>query len=111
MPALLGGPPVYPGPPRAVAPERAPDLPVIAGQVVLGEEIDLQRGPGDRRKPRLLGVPGRAAKVGVVAAETPGDVLVRHPLLGGGQVSIEVLGDHWFEVVQQPGGVWDLRGL
>ena len=37
-------------PPRAVAAEGALDLAVVARQVVLGQEVDLERGAGDRRE-------------------------------------------------------------
>ena len=47
VPALLGGPAVHPGAPGAVAAEERGDLVVVAGQVVLGEQVDDQRGAGD----------------------------------------------------------------
>ena len=39
VPALLGGPAVHPGAPGAVAAEADGDLVVVAGQVVLGEQV------------------------------------------------------------------------
>ena len=53
VPALVGGPPVYPGAPRAVAAEHRRDLVVVAGQVVLGEQVDDQRRAGGLGQLRL----------------------------------------------------------
>ena len=67
VPALLGGPAVHPGAPGAVAAEERGDLVVVAGQVVLGEQVDDQRGPRDVGTSRLLGVhaspPSRPSKL------------------------------------------------
>jgi hypothetical protein len=46
--ALLGGgPSVRPGPPGPVTAEAGQQLVVVAGQVVLGEQVDLEGGLGD----------------------------------------------------------------
>ena len=49
VPPLLGGPPVHPGAPGAVAAEQRGDLVVVRRQVVLGQQVDHQRGPGHVR--------------------------------------------------------------
>ena len=54
VPALLGGPAVHPGAPGAVAAEERGDLVVVAGQVVLGEQVDDQRGAADLGELGLL---------------------------------------------------------
>jgi hypothetical protein len=64
---------------------------VVAGQVVLGEEVDFEGGLGDTGEPRLVGGPGLGVEV---AAQAPGDVLVRQPLFGHGQMPVQQpLGD------------------
>jgi hypothetical protein len=64
---------------------------VVAGQVVLGEEVDLEGGLGDPGQPRLIRGPGLGVEV---AAQTPGHVLVGHPLLRHGQMPVQqLLGD------------------
>jgi hypothetical protein len=103
VPPLLGGPAVHPGAPGTVAPERPLDLTVVAGQVVLGQQVHLERGPRDRGERRLLDRPGLTTELGEVAAERPGDELVRHPLLGRGQVAVEVLLDDGLELGEQLG--------
>src|SRR4029450_2948101 len=55
--ALLGGPSVRPGPPGPVAAEAGQQLVVVAGQVVLGEQVDLEGGLGDPGRPGLVGGP------------------------------------------------------
>jgi hypothetical protein len=84
--ALLGGPAVRPGPPGPVAAEAGQQLVVVAGQVVLGEQVDLEGGLGDPGQPGLVGGPGLGIEV---AAEAPGDVLVREPLFGHGQMPVK----------------------
>ena len=71
---------------------------MVAGQVVLGEEVDLEGGLGDPGQPRLVGGPGLGVEV---AAEAPGHVLMRQPLFGHGQVPVkQPLGDR-FQLVEQ----------
>ncbi len=105
MPALLRGPAAHPAAPGAVVAERAVDLAVVAGQVVLGEQVELQRGPRDRRQGGLLERPLLAVGADEVLALAPGDVLVRHPVLGGRQVPVEVLRDGRLELDEELGGV------
>ena len=85
--ALLRRPAPDPGEPRAVAPAEHPvDQPVVARQVVLREEVDLERRLGHARQPRLVGGPGLRVEV---APEAIRDVVVREPLLGHLEVAIE----------------------
>ncbi len=86
VPAFLGRPAVGPGAPGAVASERGGDLPVVARQVVLGQQVDLEGDLGDRRERRLAGLP---RLVDEVAGPAPRHVLVRHPFLGEAQVAFE----------------------
>ena len=77
---FLGRPasdPVDPGP-VALA-EHPVDEPVIGGQVVLGQEADLEGGLGHARQARLVGRPGLLVEV---APEPVRDVVVGEPLLG-----------------------------
>jgi hypothetical protein len=101
VPVLLRRPPVHPYAPGSLAAERVPELPVVAGKIVLGEQIQLQGGAGDRGEPGLLDGPRLAAEDGEVPALTPRDVLVRHPVLGRGQVPVEVLLDRGLELREQ----------
>src|SRR6516225_4487964 len=66
---------------------------MVAGKVILGEEIQLQRCPGGGREPRLLDGPGFPAEEGEVSSLAPRNVFVRHPVLGRGQVAVEVFLD------------------
>src|SRR4029450_12945318 len=84
--ALFGGPAVRPGPPGPVAAEAGQQLVVVAGQVVLGEEVDLEGGPGHAGEPRLVRGPGLG---GEVAAQPPGDVRVGHTAFGHGQMPVK----------------------
>ena len=54
VPALLRRPAAHPLAPGAVAAEAGGDLPVVAGQVVLGQQVDEHRGLGRRVQPGLL---------------------------------------------------------
>ena len=104
MPALLGGPAVHPVAPRGVAAEQGRDLVVVAGQVVLGQQVDDQRGPRHVGHLRVLDRPGVAVERAVeVAAVAPRDVLVGEPLLGHREVPVEVLLDDRLELEQQLG--------
>ncbi len=104
VPALLRRPAVHPGAPGTVPPEEGGDLVVVAGQVVLGQQVDHQGGPPYVTDLGLLGGPRFAAHDAVeVAAVAPGHVLVRHPVLGHLQVPVQLLLDDLFEGVQQPG--------
>ncbi len=89
--ALLGGPAVHPVAPGRVAPEQRGDLVVVAGQVVLGEQVDDQRRARDVRHRVVLDAPRVAVERAVeVAAVAPRDVLVGEPLLGHPEVAVEV---------------------
>jgi hypothetical protein len=61
---------------------------VVAGQVVLGEEVDLEGSLGHPGQPRLVRGPGFGVEV---AAQPPGDVLMWQPLFGHGQVPVQQL--------------------
>ena len=82
VPALLGRPPAHPLAPGAVPPEPGGDLPVVAGEVVLGQQVGDHRGPRGLVEPGLLRRPVLAAEGGEVAPLVPRDVVVRVPLLG-----------------------------
>ena len=86
--ALLGGPPPDPLAPDPVAAERLPQREVVVGQVVLGEEVDLERDPRDLAQVAVGRLPGL---LDVVAPVFVGDVLVREPLGRLGEVSFETL--------------------
>ena len=80
MAPLLGRPaadPVDPGP-VALA-EHPVDEPVVGGQVVLGQEADLERRLGHAGQARLVRRPRLLVEV---ATEAVRDVVVREPLLG-----------------------------
>jgi hypothetical protein len=53
---------------------------------VLGEEVDLEGGLGDPGQPGLIRGPGLDVEV---AAQAPGHVLMRQPLLGHGQMPVK----------------------
>src|SRR5690606_8418732 len=77
---------------------------VVAGQVVLGEQVHDQRLARLVTQPRLLDRPGLAVeRAVVVAALAPGHVLVREPLLGHRQVPVQLLLHDRFEVVEEVG--------
>ena len=77
---LLRGPAADPVDPGPVAPaEHAVDEPVVAGQVVLGQQPDLERDLGDARQPRLVRRPGVLVEI---PAQAVGDEVVGEPLLG-----------------------------
>ena len=84
--ALLGGPAADPVDPRAIAgPEHPVDEPVVRGQVVLGQEVDLERGLGDAGQAGLIGRPRLLVEV---APEPVRDVVVGEPLLGDPGVAV-----------------------
>src|SRR4029453_18908376 len=86
MAALLGRPPAGPFSPDAAPAEDLPERQVVIGQVVLGEQVHLERRARDDPE-RAVGLLPRL--VHVVAADLVGDVFVREPFGGGGQVSFE----------------------
>ena len=86
MAALLGGPAADPVDPGAVAlAEHAVDQAVVAGQVVLGQEADLEGGLGDAGQARLVGRPRLLVEV---AAEPVRDEVVGEPFLGDRGVAV-----------------------
>ncbi len=85
--SLLRRPTVHPGTPGAVPAEGRRDHMVVAGQVVLCEQADLEGDLGDVGQPGLLRFPRQGVEVTALA---PGDVLVRHPFGGQAQVAVEV---------------------
>ena len=58
---------------------------MVGGQVVLGQEADLERGLGDAGQSRLVGRPGLLVEV---APEPVRDVVVGEPLLGDLRVAV-----------------------
>jgi hypothetical protein len=78
---------------------------VVARQVVLGEEVHLERDTCGRAEGGLLDRPRLSVQQSEVPPFGPRDVLVRHPLLGCGQVPIEVLRGRRFELSEQSNGV------
>ena len=71
VPALLRRPAADPRAPGAVAAEPGGDLAVVAGQVVLGEQVDEHRGLRRVVEPGLLRRPVLAAEEGEVAPLVP----------------------------------------
>ena len=101
VPALLRRPAMHPGAPGALAAKDSLDLPVIAREVVLRQQVDLERRTRDRRQRRLLAGPCVAAEVSEVATLAPRHVLVRHPFLRRSQVPVEVGLYNWLELAKQ----------
>ena len=98
VPALLGRPPARPLAPRAVLAERVPQREVVVGEVVLRQQVDLERGARDGAEiavgllPRLLDV---------VAPDLVGDELVREPLRRPRQVRLEASPNRGLELLQE----------
>src|SRR6185503_4170313 len=88
VPTLFGRPPPRPLRPRALTAAVAQRREVVR-QVVLGQEMDGERGPRVVGRPLPVG--------GEVATEAPGDQLVREPLLGRRQMTLEELFDDGYE--------------
>ena len=87
VPALLGGPSVHPVDPGAVSgAEHAMDLAVVAGEVVLGQQVDLERDLGHAADAGLVGRPRLLVEV---ATHRVGDVVVGEPLLGHLEVPVQ----------------------
>ena len=89
--ALLGRPAARPRAPGALAAEHAPQGEVVGGQVVLGEQVELERDARRRAEARVALLP---RLVDVAAPALPGDVLVGEPLLGGGEMAVEQPAHH-----------------
>ena len=103
MATLLRGPAADPVDPRPItAAEHAVDQAVVAGQVVLREEADLERDLGDTRQPGLVGRPGLLVEV---PSQSIGDVVVREPLLRHLGVPVVQPTGLRLQLQQQCGGV------
>ncbi len=98
VPALLGGPPSRPLAPCPVAPERVPQREVVVGQVVLGQQVDLE---GDARDGVEVAVGQLPRLVLVVAADLVRHVLVREPFGGGREVALEAADQRGLELLQE----------
>ena len=86
MATLLRRPAPDPVDPGAVAgAEHAVDEPVVAGQVVLGQQADLEGGLGDAGQARLVRGPRLLVEV---APQPVRDVVVGEPFLGDGRVTV-----------------------
>ena len=97
--ALLGGPAADPVDPRPIALAEHPvDEPVVGGQVVLGQEADLERRLGDAGETRLVRRPRVLVEV---APEPVRDELVREPLLGDLGVAVVQAARLGFELDEQ----------
>ena len=99
MAALLGGPPPDPLAPAPVVAERLPQGEVVVGQVVLGEEVDLERGPRDlaqldcRSAPRARRcscVPPRTARTRAGTTPSPGRGVESRPFCSAGSSSVSM---------------------
>ena len=91
--------------PQALSrPKARVDLAVVARQVVLGQQVDLERRARDRGQLGLGHLPRVATQVGEVPTEAPRHVFVRHPLVGRRHVPVEVVLDGRFELREQLGG-------
>ena len=96
---LLGRPAADPVDPGAVALAEHPvDEAVVAGQVVLGQQADLERGLGDPGQARLVGRPWLLVEV---APEPVRDEVVGEPLLGDLRVPVVEAGGLGLELVEQ----------
>ncbi|MEJ7695806.1 MAG: hypothetical protein WKF78_04080 [Candidatus Limnocylindrales bacterium] len=95
MATLLGRPAADPVDPRAVAlAEHAVDQAVVGGQVVLGQQADLERGLGDAGEPRLIRGPGLLVEV---APQAVRDEVVGEPLLRDLRVAVVQAGGFGLE--------------
>ena len=112
VPGLLGRPPVHPGAPRAVQAEQRGDLAVVAGEVVLGQQVDDHRGAGDAGQRGLPRAPRPRPPKGPSKSRAPAPrhVLVRHPVAEHAQVAVELARDDLLQVGQQTCGVTPPRG-
>ena len=99
MAPLLRGPAADPVDPRPVALAEHPvDEPVVRGQVVLGQEADLEGRLGDAGQARLVGRPRLLVEV---APEAVRDELVGEPLLGDLGVPVVQAAGLGLEFVEQ----------
>ena len=109
---LLRGPAADPVDPCAIAPaEHAVDQPVVAGQVVLGQQADLERDLGDARQPGLVGRPGLLVEVPpqAIGDELVGEPLLRHlvvPVVQPTGLRLELLQERTRDLVLHPASPW-----
>ena len=94
---FLRGPTADPLAPRLFLAEGPPQRQVVVGQVVLGEQVDLQRRLRDVGQPRVLGSPWLLHEVPPLFVR---DVVVREPLVGGTDMPIEGLLDQRHELME-----------
>ena len=89
--ALLSRPAPDPRAPCTIAPHVGGDLVVVAREVVFGEEVDDEARARRLAEPTLLGGPLLASEWAIeILGLVPRNVLVREPLLGRRQVSVEL---------------------
>ena len=96
---LLGRPPAVPLAPHVAVAELAADLAVVVREVVLGEDVEEERTARALAQLRRLRIPALA--FGVVAAAAPRHELVREPLLGGTEMTLEQRDRRRFELGEQ----------
>ena len=77
------------------------NLAVVGGQVVLGEQIGEHRSLGVLTELGLLGIPVHTAHRREVAAVVPWNIIVRVPVLGHRQVSLDLRLGELLQFVQQ----------
>ena len=95
--AFLRGPAADPLAPRLLLAERPPQRQVVVGQVVLGEQVDLERRLRDVGQPRVVGLPWLLHEVPALFVR---DVVVREPFVGGTDMPIEGLLDQRHELME-----------
>jgi hypothetical protein len=101
VPVFLHGPAVHPRTPGVVEGEVLCDGTVVGGQVVLGEQIGDHGDPGHLAQRGLFDVPVPSAEGAEVCARRPRHVVMRVPVLGGGEVLVEPRLGNRFEFVEQ----------
>jgi len=95
---------VHPLAPGVVPAEDLGDLVVVAGQVVLGQQVDDQGAASDIGQWRVVGTPLLAPHPAVeVAPLAPWDEVVGEPLLGDPEVAVELSLDDLVQLTQQVG--------
>ncbi len=68
---------------------------MVRGQVVLGEEVDLESGLGDARQPGLIRRPGLLVEIPALAVRNE---VVGEPLLRDREVAVDELADGGFDL-------------
>src|SRR5262245_2488684 len=95
---LLGGPPPDPAAPGAEPRDDVPEDEVEGEEVVLGEEVQLERRAGRRGQRRVRGAPWL---VGEAPAALPRNVVVREPFSGCCEVPVEETVDEGLDCDQR----------